>query len=93
MRASNSLRALRLLLSPVEFCDPGWYVRLMTGATLEERVATLEGAVQRILTGQGESRKKDWRRTVGMFAGDELMKEIDREGERIRAQDGTAAAK
>ena len=65
----------------------------MTGATLEERVATLEGAVQRILTGQGEGRKKDWRRAVGMFAGDELMKEIDREGERIRSQEGSAVPK
>ncbi len=30
---------------------------------------------------------KDWKRTVGMFSGNELMKEIDAAGQRIRDQD------
>jgi len=30
---------------------------------------------------------KDWRRTVGMFSGNELMKEVDAAGAKLRAQD------
>ena len=49
----------------------------MAEATLEERVATLEQLVAHLLqtTAQGE-RPKDWRRTVGMFDGDLIMREI-----------------
>jgi hypothetical protein len=56
--------------------------------TLEERVAALEETVARLLS-QSDSvvAKKDWRRTVGMFADDSIMKEIDEEGRRIRAAD------
>lgn len=32
-------------------------------------------------------RKKDWRRTTGMFDGDPLMKEIIEEGQRVREKD------
>jgi hypothetical protein len=57
-------------------------------ATLEDRVAALESAFQRILSSASSAvERKDWRRSVGMFSGDELMKEIDREGARIRAED------
>ncbi|MGI8601563.1 MAG: hypothetical protein ACR2OZ_01035 [Verrucomicrobiales bacterium] len=31
---------------------------------------------------------KDWRLTIGMFSEDELMKEIDSEGRRIREAEG-----
>jgi hypothetical protein len=60
----------------------------MADATLEERVATLEQLVARLLrtTGQGEQ-SKDWRRTVGMFDGDLLMQEIIAEGQRLRDED------
>jgi hypothetical protein len=56
--------------------------------TLEERVAALEEAVARLLS-QSHSvvAKKDWRSTVGMFADDSIMKEIDEEGRRIREAD------
>ena len=60
----------------------------MAEATLEERVATLEQIVARLLqmTAQGE-RPKDWRRTVGMFDGDPIMQEIIAEGRRLREED------
>jgi hypothetical protein len=53
--------------------------------TLEERVAALEETVAQLLS-QADSvgAKKDWRSTLGMFADDPLMKEIDEEGRRIR---------
>ncbi len=57
-------------------------------ATLEERVAVLESKVEQLL--RGSTRQKDWRRTLGMFAGDELMKEINAEGRRIREADRRA---
>ena len=53
--------------------------------TLEERVAALEETVARLLS-QSDSvvAKKDWRSTLGMFADDPIMQEIDEEGHRIR---------
>lgn len=33
------------------------------------------------------ARKKDWRRTAGMFDDDPLMREIIEEGQRIREED------
>ena len=60
----------------------------MAEATLEERVATLEQLVAHLLqtTAQGE-RPKDWRRTVSMFDGDPIMREIIAEGRRLREED------
>ena len=57
-------------------------------ATLEERVAVLESKVEQLL--RGVPRQKDWRRTLGMFAGDELMKEIDAEARKFREEDRRA---
>jgi hypothetical protein len=37
-----------------------------------------------------DGKKKDWRRTLGMFAGDQLMKQINAEGRRIRLADRKA---
>ena len=56
--------------------------------TLEERVAALEETVARLLS-QSNSvvTKKDWRSTLGMFADDPIMKEIDEEGRCIREAD------
>ena len=60
----------------------------MSGATLEDRVEALENQVaelmERILLPPLE---KDWRSTLGMFANDPVMKEIDEEGRRIREAD------
>jgi len=61
---------------------------MATNATLEERVAALESKVEQLL--RGSRRQKDWRRTLGMFAGDELMKEINAEGRKIREADRKA---
>ena len=56
--------------------------------TLEERIAVLEQQVADLKTavanGQG---LEDWRRTIGMFAGDEVMKRILDEALRFRERD------
>ena len=60
----------------------------MSLAKVEERVLVLEQTVARLAQSQRDSgRIKDWRRTVGMFSGNELMKEIDAAGRQIREQD------
>jgi hypothetical protein len=48
---------------------------------LERQVAELKAEVER------PKAPKDWRSTIGMFAGDEIMKQIDEEGRRIREKD------
>ena len=56
--------------------------------TLAERVAALEEAVAQLLSRSSLAvAKKDWRSTLGMFADDPVMKEIDEEGRRIREAD------
>ena len=60
----------------------------MAEATLEERVATLERLVARLIhTSERTARKKDWRRTIGMFDDDPIMQEIIAEGRRLREED------
>ncbi|MGD9633089.1 MAG: hypothetical protein AB7G28_11870 [Pirellulales bacterium] len=62
----------------------------MTLETLEERVAALEHEVARLSrqiqhdSGPG---RDDWKSTVGMFANDPIMKEIDEEARKIREED------
>jgi hypothetical protein len=57
----------------------------MTRATLEERVAALERQVSALLANPaGTGRAKDWRRTRGVFTGDDLMKQVFEEGRKIR---------
>ncbi len=59
----------------------------MSQPTLDERVCALEQEVARLSKAHAPERqspKKDWRATLGMFAGDEIMKEIIEEGRRIR---------
>ena len=60
----------------------------MAETMLEKRVAALEKKVAE-LTERALSPpvREDWRSTVGMFAGNALMKEIDEEGRRIREAD------
>ena len=51
----------------------------MPHETLEDRVARLETIVEQMKNGsadQSAPRIKDWRRTVGMFRGDSVMKEV-----------------
>jgi hypothetical protein len=61
---------------------------MSSNTTLEERVAALESRVGQLVGGLG--RQKDWRRTLPMFAGDELMKEINATGRKIREADRQA---
>src|SRR5262245_41750770 len=55
---------------------------------LEERVAVLERQVQQLIESKTRrNRVRDWRDSVGMFTGNELMKEIDRAGAAIRIRE------
>jgi len=46
---------------------------------LEERVASLEKKVAELESSLNGGDQKDWRRTFGMFTGDEGMKRVDEE--------------
>lgn len=63
----------------------------MTELTLEDvakRLADLEGKVAAL---SGKPANKDWRRTVGMFAGDEFSRQVDAEALAIRESERRAA--
>jgi hypothetical protein len=57
----------------------------MAQPTLEERVAALgrEMAELRAALANGAA-AKDWRSTIGMFSGDEVMKQIEEQGRKWR---------
>jgi hypothetical protein len=60
----------------------------MTSPSLEERVTALEETVAQLLSPSASGHTKpDWRSTLGMFANDPVMQEIDEEGRRIREAD------
>jgi hypothetical protein len=60
----------------------------MSEPSLEERIVKLEKMMDTVLQNLDvSSRKKDWRRTAGMFDGDPLMRKIIEEGQRIREED------
>jgi len=60
----------------------------MSIETLEKRLHALEREVGRLKASLANGKKtKDWRRTIGMFAGDEIMKQIDKEALQIREAD------
>jgi hypothetical protein len=60
----------------------------MTQPTLEERVAALEKLVVQILAKLPPAeRARDLRSTLGMFANDPIMKQIDKEGRKVREAD------
>ena len=57
----------------------------MSVATLADRVAALEKQVSALLANHSETeRAKEWRRTRGTFTGDDLMKQVFKEGRKIR---------
>lgn len=57
----------------------------MSRVTLEERVAALERQVGALLAQPARTEtQKDWRRTRGVFTGDDLMKQVFEEGRKIR---------
>jgi hypothetical protein len=60
----------------------------MAESNLERRVASLERKVADLISSKKEDlRAKDWQRTIGMFAGDDVMKDIDAETARIRDEE------
>lgn len=57
----------------------------MAQPTFEQRLEALEKAVAQLKDrSQAAEQSKDWRSTIGMFANDALMKEIQEEGRKIR---------
>jgi hypothetical protein len=54
---------------------------------LEERVACLEKKLAALECSLNGGYQKDWRRTFGMFTGDEGMKRVDEEARKIRERD------
>jgi hypothetical protein len=64
----------------------------MTVRQLEQRVATLEDKVARLASKVGNgARAKDWRRTIGMFGDDPIMKQIFDEAAKFRERDRARA--
>jgi hypothetical protein len=60
----------------------------MPNPTLEQRVAVLEQQVAELKAqGRNGRDQKPWLRVLGMFAGDEGMKEIFEEALKLREQD------
>jgi hypothetical protein len=59
----------------------------MSRLTLTQRVAALEEQLGSLLKRLEGERTKDWRRTIGAFAGDDFMREVFAEGRRIRQSD------
>ena len=54
---------------------------------LASRVRTIEQQMEKLLVASGsQPRKKDWRRTVGMFADDPGFEEVIRLGREWRAE-------
>ena len=58
----------------------------MPQSTLEQRVAVLEQKVEQILA-QPPNGSLPWLRTMGMFGGDQLMKEVFGEALKYRQKD------
>lgn len=59
----------------------------MSRLTLTQRVSALEEQVKSLLEQVEGGRTKDWRRTIGAFAGDDFMREVFAEGRKIREAD------
>ena len=60
----------------------------MSQMTVEERISALDRTVAELVQSRRPAgRMKDWQRSVGMFSGNELMKEIDAAGQQLREQD------
>ena len=60
---------------------------------LTDRLAIIELQLTELKDQVGKVNEKDWRRTIGMFAGDEGMKEFFEEGRKIREADREKARK
>lgn len=60
--------------------------------SVENRLSSLEEQVREILGAlhsktSSSPKVKDWRKSLGMFDRDSLMKEIDSEGEKLREEE------
>ena len=60
---------------------------LMATSSLEDRVKRLEALFANLETSTKRGKKKDWRRTLGMSTGDEVMKRIDENALNYRKKD------
>jgi hypothetical protein len=56
----------------------------MAEATLESLVKRIEALEAALAAGTPAKASPGWRKAVGMFAGNEFMKQVDEEGRRIR---------
>ncbi len=63
----------------------------MADLTLESLAKRIEALESALAVGTPSRTSKDWRKAVGMFAGSELMKLVDEEGQRIREAEREAA--
>lgn len=62
----------------------------MTAREMETRLVEMEkqlAELRILVNGQSGPRKKDWRRTFGMFAGDEMAKRINAYALKYREDD------
>jgi hypothetical protein len=59
----------------------------MARGTLQQRVAKIEKTVEKLLASENATRAKDWQRSLGMFTGDELMRQIFEKGRKVRQAD------
>jgi hypothetical protein len=59
----------------------------MARNSLKDRVTRLEALVSRLSVSTKSVKKKDWRRTLGMFTGDAVMKRIDAQALKYREAD------
>jgi hypothetical protein len=63
-----------------------WEISEMSQPTLDERVTNLEHEVA-VLAQSLPKNDRGWQSSAGMFAGDDVMKEIINEGKAIRERD------
>ncbi len=59
----------------------------MSAPSLEDRVSRLESQIASLLKAERPRREKDWRRTLGMFTGDEIMWQICQNALAYREED------
>jgi hypothetical protein len=60
---------------------------------LNRRLADLERQVGELKLQVGQTDRKEWWKTIGMFSGNEGMKQIDEAGRKIREADREKARK
>jgi hypothetical protein len=63
----------------------------MSALSIEQRVAALELELAELKSQRRNGRKKDWRRTVGIFTDNPGMKELFAEAMKLREADRSKA--